>query len=242
MDMPASAPLDGFIFDMDGVIVDTEMIDHRIQCEFVRAVNAAHGEPSDEAGFASLVGASYAALDRRLRELTHCVWSEGETHRRFVEFDKAQRAGLDYAALFRTETVNVLDTLRLRGVATAVCSSSALAHIEEVLSACGVLDRFDVVYSGENVPQSKPHPQIYLNTLAELSRASGEEIRPERCMALEDSTYGIAAAKAAGIGLVVAYEETRVAIDQSQADAMVHDMTDMQRMLERYLGSFHEGE
>ena len=61
-------------------------------------------------------------------------------------------------------------------------------------------------------------------------------------MALEDSTYGIAAAKAAGIGLVVAYEETRVAIDQSQADAMVHDMTDMQRMLERYLGSFHEGE
>ena len=43
MDMPASAPLDGFIFDMDGVIVDTEMIDNRIQCEFVRAVNAAHG-------------------------------------------------------------------------------------------------------------------------------------------------------------------------------------------------------
>lgn len=231
MDMPVSAPLDAFIFDMDGVIVDTEIIDYRIQSEFVRWVNAEHGNDSDGLDFTGLVGASYAALDHQLWSLTYGVLPKSEIHRRFESFEAACSADIDYASLFRPETVEVLDVLHERRALTAVCSSSPNSRIEAVLGACGVLDRFDVVYSGEDVPQSKPHPQIYLNTLAELSRAAGREILPERCAALEDSTFGIAAAKAAGIGLVIAYEETRVAIDQSQADIMAHDMADVRRML-----------
>ncbi|BDR60012.1 HAD-IA family hydrolase [Lactobacillus xylocopicola] len=59
--------------------------------------------------------------------------------------------------------------------------------------------------------QSKPNPEIYFKTLTELHLAAAE------CLAVEDSYYGIAAAKNAGIK-TIAYQETRMKIDQSNAD------------------------
>lgn len=172
------------IFDMDGVIADTEFVDLRIQTDFVRSARRELGEEPVEVDPAQLMGRSYEALWGRLGELVGAGWSLDETRRRFSAFDAAARRTLDYGALFRPGVNDVLDLATERGLLTAVCSSSSHAHITEVLSACGVLERFDVISSGEDVAASKPNPEVYLRCVASLSDACGRPIDAARCRAL----------------------------------------------------------
>lgn len=223
------------IFDMDGVIADTEFVDLRIQTDFVRSARRELGEEPVEVDPAQLMGRSYEALWGRLGELVGAGWSLDETRRRFSAFDAAARRALDYGALFRPGVNDVLDLATERGLLTAVCSSSSHAHIAEVLSACGVLGRFDVISSGEDVAESKPDPEVYLRCVASLSDACGRPIDAARCIAIEDSEHGIAAARAAGVGCVIAYEEARVSVDQSAAHVIARDMADVRRIVQGLL-------
>lgn len=211
--------LQAIIFDMDGVIVDTEFVDYQIQTEFVREENAAHGAPdsADALDTTGLLGSSYDALYRKLNELTGEVCPVEETKVRFEAFDAAKRANIDYARLFRPVTRDILNWAHEHHIKTAVASSSTREHIVEVLLACGIFGYFDVIESGEGLHESKPNPEIYLNALRELG------VTADHTLAIEDSAHGIAAAKAAGV-YCIGYRETRVPIDQSAADELADDM------------------
>lgn len=77
------------------------------------------------------------------------------------------------------------------GLRTALASSSPSAIIETVLGRFGLRSRFEVVHSAEGEPYGKPHPGVYLHTAERLG------VRPEECAAVEDSPNGVLAAKAA---------------------------------------------
>lgn len=209
--------LQAIIFDMDGVIVDTEFVDYHIQTDFVRTENASRGVSNDDLDTTGLMGLSYDALYSKLNELTGSACSIEETKARFSAFDAEQRKDLDYAELFRPATRDILNWARGYDIKLAVASSSTRSHIVEVLLACGIFGYFDVIESGEHLRESKPNPEIYLNTLAELG------VGADHVIAIEDSEHGIAAAKAAGI-YCIGYRETRVPIDQSAADELVDGM------------------
>ncbi len=81
-----------------------------------------------------------------------------------------------------------------------------------------------MIYSGEFVAESKPNPAIYLNTLQKL------KVKPEQAISIEDSYYGITAAKAAGI-TTIAYKETRAEVDQSGADYLAADMLEIYELI-----------
>ncbi|SUN77062.1 phosphatase [Streptococcus massiliensis] len=124
---------------------------------------------------------------------------------------------LDYRPLFREKIVDILDYAKEQGIKLAVASSSREEHILEVLRACGIRDYFDVIVSGENFSESKPNPAIYQAALRSLNVAANQAV------AIEDSSYGILAAKSANL-TVIAYEETRMLVDQSLADYKGKDM------------------
>ena len=86
----------------------------------------------------------------------------------------------------------LMDYLEANGIASAITSSSPMANIQRHLSTHNLLHRFDKLCSGYDVPKGKPEPDIYLHGAASLN------LKPEECLALEDSPTGILSAYRAG--------------------------------------------
>jgi HAD superfamily hydrolase (TIGR01509 family) len=86
----------------------------------------------------------------------------------------------------------LLDYMEENGIAAAITSSSPMEFIEKHLSAVNLLHRFQKLCSGHKIPNGKPAPDIYLLGAKEL------DLKPEECLALEDSPTGILSAYRAG--------------------------------------------
>lgn len=213
----------GIIFDMDGVIVDTEFLDYQFQREFIAKEN--DEDISDmTTDHAALVGKSYDDLYHTLNSFLKKSYSLAELKKKFDPFYEAKYHNVDFKKLFRTDIIGILDYAKQNGIKLAVASSSEHDRILEVLKCCGISEYFDVLYSGEFVRESKPHPEIYTNTLAQLG------VTKENAVAIEDSFCGISAAKSAGI-TTIAYRETRMNTDQSAADYIGDGMLEIKEII-----------
>lgn len=189
------------IFDMDGVLVDSEPA-HQ---ERVRKFFADHGivVPSQE--LKTLVGCSGSFFVQRATE-----WWTQATRISSVEdaLDvmsvyeqwKDEQGPIDYRPLINPGARETLEELKARGVRLAVASSTSHEGIREELGPSGLLDFFEVIVSGEEFREGKPHPEIYLTAMARLG------LGPSECIAVEDSDRGIAAAVAAGLRVAVKRE------------------------------------
>ncbi|MGL4696401.1 HAD family hydrolase [Enterococcus larvae] len=211
------------IFDMDGVIVDTEFLDFKIQKEFIAQENGGVSK-DDQTDYSSLVGRSYDDLYRTMQTFIYQEHSLESLKEKFQVFNAERYQALDYQELFRSDIKAILEEAKQEGRLLAVASSSEYEHILEVLEACGIASYFDVIYSGEFVKESKPNPEIYRNTLTKLG------VSPERSLAIEDSSHGIKAAKRAGIQ-TIAYREIRMNIDQSEADYLGENMLEIRKII-----------
>lgn len=216
--------LEAIIFDMDGVIVDTEYVDFQLQSQMIRSI-AKNPERLTHADFSSLVGRSYGDLVEAIKDLSQTDLSLEEIEERLEQVAEQKYFQMDYATLFRKDMIQILDFAKERGIKLAVASSSRKAHILEVLQACGIESYFDLVVSGEDFEESKPNPAIYQAVLESLGVAA------DQALAIEDSTYGILAAKRAGL-TVLAYEEKRMLVDQSLADYQGRDMLEIFKLIQ----------
>lgn len=214
--------LKAIIFDMDGVIVDTEFQDFRIQQEFIKKENPTIDHAATN--FDELIGQSYDMLYKTLRKFIDSNDSLSTIKERFEKFNDAAYESINYQQLFRKDILSILKWAKAKNISLAVASSSTHEHILEVLTSCGIKEYFDVIYSGEFVAESKPNPAIYLNTLQKL------KVKPEQAIAIEDSYYGITAAKTAGI-TTIAYKEIRAKVDQSGADYLATDMLEIYALI-----------
>lgn len=129
-----------------------------------------------------------------------------------------------YPDILRPQVRPLLARLRAMGLQIALASSSALANIRWVLTECELTEAFDVVVSGEAFTRSKPDPEIYQYTMAQLGRT------PAECLIVEDSTYGVQAGAAAG-GVVAALRDDRFPFDQSAARFHLEQLADIPRLL-----------
>ncbi|WP_424350108.1 HAD family hydrolase (plasmid) [Latilactobacillus sp. 5-91] len=210
---------------MDGVIVDTEYYDFQIQVEFITMHNPNH--TFSDKDLVNLVGKSYEDLYSLLQKFLDYKLSVEEIERAFNYFSEQRYRKIDYQKLFRKDILFTLDYAKEHELALAVASSSKHQHILDVLEACNIKDYFDIINSGESLVQSKPNPEIYLRTLNELNISANE------CLAIEDSYYGIAASRSAGIK-TIAYKEKRMNIDQSNADICAVDMLEVFNIIKQY--------
>ena len=112
---------------------------------------------------------------------------------------------------------DVMCTLKQNGYKIAIASSTPMDGIQYVIKEIGIVEFVDVIVSGEMFQESKPNPEIYNYTLSKLN------LKPEECIAIEDSTYGIQAAKGAGI-TTFAKRDDRFHYEQDMADVVIDDL------------------
>lgn len=204
------------IFDMDGVIVDTELYNMRRVYEYVQSQqpNAKLEDMYQNAGrvkedvwtrIASVIGQNKG-------------WEETR-----ADYEKNWKPNhpfeIPYKEIFREDTITILKWARENGMKTAVASSTAYEKVKEILTEVQVVPYLDVITSGEFFERSKPDPAIYLKT-AELLGVS-----PGDCVAIEDSTAGITAASRAGMK-VIALKDDRFGFDRSLADDEIDSLGD----------------
>lgn len=181
-----SRPVKGVLFDMDGVVLDTEKLYARFWAEAahalgypmtyeqalgMRSLSGPMGQAKLESYFGP--GVSRAVMrDKRVELMDAYVSQHG------VE----PKAGI----------YELLDYLQEHGIPAAITTSSPKERAEQYLKPLGLLDRFDRICTGYEVKQGKPAPDIYLYGAKCLS------LRPEDCLAIEDSPAGVESAFRAG--------------------------------------------
>jgi len=92
-----------------------------------------------------------------------------------------------------------LTMLEENDISMAICSGSLLTEVEMVLEDARLRHLFEVIVSGEQVKKGKPHPEGFLLSLQRLNESRENPIMANQCVAIEDSHWGLEAAKAAGM-------------------------------------------
>jgi HAD superfamily hydrolase (TIGR01509 family) len=191
------------IFDVDGTLAETEE-GHR------RAFNAAFAEAGlDWAWDVDLYRELYRVTGGKER-MRRYAEMRGISLEEISEEDIARlhvRKNAHYAELVRAGhcplrpgVERLIRTSRARGLRLAVCTTTSRVNIAELVEATlrpEGLGMFEVVVAGEDVQAKKPAPDAYLRVLEALA------LRPDECLAIEDSHNGLLAAKAAGLATVV---------------------------------------
>lgn len=176
------------VFDLDGVVVDSEQVWDDVREALVRE----RGGRWSETAQADMMGMSSPEWSRYLHEELGLADSPQELN------DEVVRRML---ARYR-ESLPLIDgaVAAVRRLAAAfplaVASSSNRPLIETVLETAGIAELFAVVVSSEEVARGKPAPDVYLEAALRLG------VEPERCAAVEDSSNGLRAASAAGFRVI----------------------------------------
>lgn len=200
------------IFDMDGVLINSEPLHHEVSLVQFEQLNI---EVTNEL-FATFTGNSNKMIYQKIKdrfqldhEIEDLITAKNKL---FIEaFDKKEDLHLMQGVK------ELIEDLYNNGMQLVVASSSEMEIIDKVFERFDLNQYFTHKVSGNDFPESKPNPAIFLKA-AELSQTP-----VENCIVIEDSTNGIKAAKAAGIYCIAYKSEGIDTQDQSLADVVVYN-------------------
>ncbi|MGG4145311.1 HAD family phosphatase [Paenibacillus algorifonticola] len=204
-----------FIFDMDGVIIDSEPLHFEVDIETMEHL----GFQVSQDDLEKYVGMTNPAMWRLIR----VEYGIERTVEEIISYQQRRKIeelrARDFAPI--QGVVSLLAELKGRNLPIALASSSPRIFIEEVLRKFNMIDYFASIVSGEEVPSGKPAPDIYLEAALQLG------VLPADCVVLEDSRNGVIAAKEAGmrcIGYINIHSGDQ---DLSRADWIVNEIEDI---------------
>ena len=178
-------PIEAVLFDMDGLLIDTERL--YIQAMQATALALNREMPLDFCH--SMVGVPGKECDVLIQDF----YGEGFSIAEFRGLFSVRIKGLlDVRIPVKPGVVELLDFLAARGLPIAVATSARRPTAEHHLARAGLLGRFAAIATVDDVERAKPAPDIYL----EAARRLG--VAPRHCVAFEDSNIGLTAAYAAG--------------------------------------------
>lgn len=205
------------IFDMDGLLIDSEPLWDRAELEVMASlgvdITRRHELPD--------------TLGLRIDMVVE-LWF---AHQPWVGPDRAEvtdriiSRAISLVEEYRPLLPGAREAIALckaQGLLVGLASASPLRMMEKVLEMFELRDNFDALASAEKLTYSKPHPQVYLDCAAKLG------VDPIACVALEDSVNGMIASKAARMrSIVVPAEENQQDIRYALADVKLHSLTEL---------------
>ncbi|HTE66174.1 MAG TPA: HAD family phosphatase [Candidatus Binatia bacterium] len=200
------------VFDMDGLLLDTEVLWQRAEAELFRR----HGAEYTIADALAVMGTSFDVTARYFAERL------GEPAERGAQLVDELRvlmlAELRREVAARPGAVELVERLRNR-VPLALASNSSRNLVDAALLTASLTDAFDAIVTADDVQHPKPAPDLYLLACERLG------VKPGEALALEDAAPGIAAAKAAGLTCfaVPQFAET----DASAADRIIDSLEEL---------------
>lgn len=214
--MPKRPGIDAIVFDMDGLLLDTEP--HAYRSWILAAAEFGKGFPHPL--FLRILGMNSAGIKPVLRE----TWGDD-----FPVDDYMVRASFHYHALLDAEAPDLkpglcelLDQLDAWAMPRAVATSTRRPSALKKLTRAGILDRLGPVSCGCEVVHGKPAPDLYRLATKRLG------LEPHRCLALEDSPNGARAALAAGLVTIVVPDQLQPPDDvRARARAVATSLHDV---------------
>ncbi|WP_433501058.1 HAD family hydrolase [Sphaerimonospora sp. CA-214678] len=180
--------MDAVLFDMDGLLVDTERVWFEVECEVATRLGGTWGPEHQQ----RLVGGSWERTIAYLLELTRADVEPVVVGSWLMEgMERRLSAGVSPMP----GAFELLRELADHGIRTGLVTSSLRVIADSVLKFVG-REHFEVIVTADDVTRTKPHPEPYLTATRLLAA------RPGRCVVLEDSPNGVAAATAAGCRVV----------------------------------------
>ena len=181
-----TVPIRGVLFDMDGVVVDTE----KLYARFWREAAIALGYPMTHEQALGMRSLNRQEGQKQLERYFGPGVSHPQVRMKRIELMESyiQEHGVDP----KPGVKELLTYLKERGIKTAITTSSPLERVQRYLKRLGFLDGFDKLCTVYEVERGKPEPDIYLYGAASLG------LKPEECLALEDSPAGLQSAFRAG--------------------------------------------
>ena len=195
------------IFDMDGVILDTEKLYVRFWSEAGRAC----GYPMEPRHALAIRSLARPYAIEKLRGFFGENFDYDLVRNKRIELMDAYVR--EHGVEAKPSAAETLSWLNENGYGVALATATPAARAKEYLGSLGLLEYFDKIVSAREVPRGKPMPDIYLKASSELG------FSPSECMAVEDSLNGIRSASSAGCLTVMAVD-----LDEpsDEAKALVH--------------------
>ena len=177
--------INAVIFDMDGVLIDSERISFKCYEEVFKEYNYT----IDEEFYLSLIGRNLEGIKAKMEE----------KYGQDLPFDIIYKKKADLAhevtdkngVIVKPGVHEILDYLNEKKYKIAVASSTRKERVLELLGQAKIKDKVHFIIGGDQVENSKPNPEIFLKA------AEGLNVEPEKCLVIEDSDAGIRAAYAA---------------------------------------------
>ncbi len=212
--------LKAVIWDMDGVIIDSEMAYFKEMFEFAKSKNPSV-KIEDMVGVVGKIRKdSWTIVEKAVNNGQ--TWEE--LHDEFLPRWPEIYKEVDYKAIFRPEAMTAMEAIKAMGLIQAVASSTEEEHVRYILGLNDVLKYMETVLSGSNLKRSKPDPAIYLKTAEILG------VEPSECLVVEDSTAGITAGHRAGM-TVAAIVDDRFGFDRSLADYEIKSLDELETLI-----------
>jgi HAD superfamily hydrolase (TIGR01509 family) len=202
------------IFDMDGLLLDTETLWHEAEVELFRR----HGAEFTWDDKMAVIGTSYDFTARYFAD--RLGRDRGDGAELVDEMVGLMHERVRRQVQARPGAIELVERLRdLDGVRIGLASNSPRFLVEDALATAGLAGAFETIVTSSDVEHAKPAPDIYLRACADLG------VPPSESLALEDSASGVAAAKAAGLTCIAVpqYAET----DVSAADRIVESLEEL---------------
>lgn len=209
----------GIIFDMDGLMIDSE----KLYFATGREIAAAHGKTVDDRTFWKMMGRSPIDSITIFVEEVGLPLSPQET---LVERDRIMARKLAHELEPMPGLMETLQTLRER-YRLAIATGSPTKFLDVVVDNLQLASYFDVLQSSDDIRNGKPHPEIYERAAARLG------LTPQECCVLEDSSNGALAGKRAGCYVIAVPNEHTREQDFSFVDFLASDLMEAARHLQK---------
>ena len=210
--------IQAILFDLDGLMFDSEP--HSLASW--EAVLKERGVTLDQLTIDSILGLRIDATARTLIDKYHLPDAVQGLSDAKTEY---QIAHLDGNVPPKPGLLELLDEIDRRGLQKAIASSGIRRYVAAVLRVNGLLDRFSVIITGDQVAHGKPAPDVFLAAVRALN------VEPQDCLVLEDAPAGVQAAKAAGMMCIAVPDHGVAQLDLTEADKIVASLHDVRTLL-----------